>query len=64
MPTVIIEVADLQKTYVMGKTQVHALRGVSLSVHQGEFCCLMGAVLVPANPPSALDRRPRSGIGW
>jgi putative ABC transport system ATP-binding protein len=43
MPTVIIDVADLQKTYMMGKTQVHALRGVSLNVHQGEFCCLMGA---------------------
>ena len=43
MPTVIIDVADLQKTYVMGKAQVHALRGVSLSVQQGEFCCLMGA---------------------
>ena len=42
-PAGMIEVTDLQKTYVMGKAQVHALRGVSLRVQQGEFCCLMGA---------------------
>ncbi|MFZ1507926.1 ABC transporter ATP-binding protein [Candidatus Amarolinea dominans] len=40
--TMMIEVSGLQKIYVMGKTQVHALRGVSLRVPRGEFCCLMG----------------------
>ena len=41
--TIMIEVSDLQKIYVMGKAQVHALAGVSLQVPRGEFCCLMGA---------------------
>ncbi len=42
-PAHMIEVVNLQKVYLMGKTQVHALRGVDLTVRPGEFCCLMGA---------------------
>ena len=38
----IIEVTELFKVYQMGKTEVRALNGVSLQVHAGEFCCLMG----------------------
>ncbi len=37
-----IEVAGLTKTYIMGEFEVHALRGVSLSVPEGQFVSIMG----------------------
>ncbi len=37
-----IEVEDLHKTYVMGDMEVHALRGVSLKITQGEMVAIMG----------------------
>ncbi|HVP69378.1 MAG TPA: ABC transporter ATP-binding protein [Anaeromyxobacteraceae bacterium] len=39
----LIELRDVVKTYVMGDVEVHALRGVSLTVNQGEFTAIMGA---------------------
>jgi len=38
----VIEVRDVHKVYKMGKMEVHALRGVSLTIHQGEFVAIMG----------------------
>lgn len=42
MPDAIIEVTDVHKTYKMGKTEVHALRGVSVTINRGEFVAIMG----------------------
>ncbi len=39
----LIRLEDVTKTYVMGDVEVHALRGVSLTVAQGEFTAVMGA---------------------
>ena len=38
----IIQVQDLTKTYQMGEIAVHALRGVSFTIRQGEFVAIMG----------------------
>jgi len=38
----LIEIADLWKTYAMGGNEVHALRGVDLQVRQGEYLAIMG----------------------
>ena len=37
-----IEVRDLKKIYHVGDVDVHALRGVNLSVEAGEFLCVVG----------------------
>jgi putative ABC transport system ATP-binding protein len=39
----VIRVEDVHKTYHLGETQVHALRGVSVEVRRGEFVAIMGA---------------------
>ena len=44
MPTGdLIRLEQIHKVYAMGETQVHALRGISLSVRRGEFLAVMGA---------------------
>jgi putative ABC transport system ATP-binding protein len=39
----VIELEGVHKTYEMGDVQVHALRGVSLTIRGGEFVAIMGA---------------------
>ena len=41
--TAVIRVEELHRYYDLGETRVHALRGVSLDVHRGEFVAIMGA---------------------
>src|SRR3954468_16516133 len=38
----VIFTQDLWKTYDMGSEQVHALRGVSISIERGEYVAIMG----------------------
>ena len=59
----IIDVRDLRKIYQVGDVQVHALRGVNLSVGRGEFLSVIGPsgsgkstlfhILGALTPPSA-----------
>jgi putative ABC transport system ATP-binding protein len=39
---VVIRVADLQRSYVMGTETVHALRGVTLEIRRNEYVAIMG----------------------
>jgi putative ABC transport system ATP-binding protein len=39
----VIELDHIHKVYTMGDVEVHALRGVSLTIRQGEFVAIMGA---------------------
>jgi putative ABC transport system ATP-binding protein len=38
----IVEAHDLVKVYPMGKTEVHALRGLDVTIERGEFVSMMG----------------------
>lgn len=37
-----IHLHDIRKTYLVGEEEVHALDGVSLTIHEGEFVAIIG----------------------
>lgn len=39
----VIQLQDFRKTYRSGEVEVHAVKGVNLTVHPGEFIAIMGA---------------------
>ncbi len=39
----VIDIQNVTKTYQMGSVEVHALRGVSLTIHAGEYVAIIGA---------------------
>ncbi|MBL9169262.1 MAG: ABC transporter ATP-binding protein [Verrucomicrobiales bacterium] len=43
MSTPVIQLEEFRKTYTSGEVQVHAVRGVNLSIQPGEFVAIMGA---------------------
>lgn len=38
----IIELRDVKRDFVVGEEVVHALRGVTFSIYEGEFVTIMG----------------------
>jgi ABC-type lipoprotein export system ATPase subunit len=40
---IVVQLQDVTKSYKVGRQTIEALRGVSLSIHQGEFVALTGA---------------------
>lgn len=43
METKILEIKDLKREFTMGSETVHALKGISFDVKEGEFLTIMGA---------------------
>jgi putative ABC transport system ATP-binding protein len=42
-PMTIIKISNVKKDYSLGKTTVHALRGIDLDVQEGDFLSIVGA---------------------
>ena len=41
----VIQIVGMTKTYVLGDIEVHALRGVNLTIERGEFVAVVMVVL-------------------
>ena len=39
----VVQLRDIRRTYKNGDLEVHAVRGISLDIHPGEFVAIMGA---------------------
>lgn len=42
-PAPIVQLRDIHKIYSSGEVEVHAVRGISLDIHKGEFIAIMGS---------------------
>jgi putative ABC transport system ATP-binding protein len=67
MSSPVVKIQDLHKIYDSGEVPVHAVRGVSLEIHRGEFLALMGSSgsgkSTLMNTLGCLDR-PTRGSYW
>ena len=65
MADIVVKLDNVVKTYSMGESEVHALRGISFQIEQGEFLSIMGpsgsGKSTCMNMIGCLDR-PTSGI--
>ena len=65
MADIVVKLENVVKTYSMGESEVHALRGISFQIEQGEFLSIMGpsgsGKSTCMNMIGCLDR-PTSGI--
>ena len=65
MAEIVVRLENVVKTYSMGESEVHALRGISFQIEQGEFLSIMGpsgsGKSTCMNMIGCLDR-PTSGI--
>ena len=65
MAEIVVRLDNVVKTYSMGESEVHALRGISFNIEQGEFLSIMGpsgsGKSTCMNMIGCLDR-PTSGI--
>lgn len=73
----VIRIRNISKIYKIGEQDIHALRGVSLEINQGEFVAIMGpsgsgktsmmnvlgCLDLPTSGEYYLDGQPMSGIG-
>lgn len=41
-PKIVIELQNIKRDFLVGEEMVHALRGVSFKIHEGEFVTIMG----------------------
>ncbi|MFP4012255.1 MAG: ABC transporter ATP-binding protein [Spirochaetaceae bacterium] len=72
----VLEVRDVHKIYTLGKTEIHALRGVSFAVSPGDFLSIVGpsgcgkttllniigAIDTPTRGEVRIDGEPLSGL--
>jgi putative ABC transport system ATP-binding protein len=38
----ILETKDVKKTYTIGENKIHALKGISIQIHEGEYIAIVG----------------------
>lgn len=65
---VVIELDNVRRDFLVGDETVHALKGVSFKIYEGEFVTIMGKS-APANPPCSTSWAvstplPRVNITW